>query len=115
MGNPVRAAVMERAGAPYIPPGDYPMSVLVIGGSQGARILSDVVPDGHRRAARGLLRNIRVSHQAREEDAARVARAYAKARHRRRCAAVLRDVPARMSEAQLVISRAGRLERRRYP
>src|SRR5690606_23609864 len=25
-GNPVRAAVAERAGAPYIPPGDYPMS-----------------------------------------------------------------------------------------
>ena len=26
-GNPVRAAVLERAGAAYIPPGDYPMSV----------------------------------------------------------------------------------------
>merc|ERR1712173_172187 len=36
-GNPVRGAVIERAGAAYIPPGDYPMSVLVIGGSQGAR------------------------------------------------------------------------------
>ena len=36
-GNPVRAAVLERAGAGYIPPGDYPMSVVVIGGSQGAR------------------------------------------------------------------------------
>lgn len=43
-GNPVRAAVLAKAGAPYIPPGDYPMSLLVIGGSQGARILSDVVP-----------------------------------------------------------------------
>ncbi len=43
-GNPVRAAVLERAGAGYIPPGDYPMSLLVIGGSQGARILSEVVP-----------------------------------------------------------------------
>ena len=43
-GNPVRAAVLDRGGAAYIPPGDYPMSLLVIGGSQGARILSDVVP-----------------------------------------------------------------------
>ena len=36
VGNPVRAAVLERAGAGYMPPGDYPMSVLVMGGSQGA-------------------------------------------------------------------------------
>ncbi|MBV6635190.1 MAG: glycosyltransferase, partial [Mameliella sp.] len=43
-GNPVRRAVAERAGAGYIAPGPYPMSILVIGGSQGARTLSDVVP-----------------------------------------------------------------------
>jgi UDP-N-acetylglucosamine--N-acetylmuramyl-(pentapeptide) pyrophosphoryl-undecaprenol N-acetylglucosamine transferase len=41
-GNPVRAAVMDRAAAGYIPPGDYPMSLVIIGGSQGARILSDI-------------------------------------------------------------------------
>ncbi|MEP4639493.1 MAG: glycosyltransferase, partial [Yoonia sp.] len=41
-GNPVRSAILDRAGAPYIPPGDYPMSIVVMGGSQGARILSDV-------------------------------------------------------------------------
>jgi UDP-N-acetylglucosamine--N-acetylmuramyl-(pentapeptide) pyrophosphoryl-undecaprenol N-acetylglucosamine transferase len=43
-GNPVRAAVMKKAKSGYIAPGDYPISVLVFGGSQGARILSDVVP-----------------------------------------------------------------------
>ncbi|BDY16378.1 hypothetical protein Sulfitobl28_23480 [Sulfitobacter pontiacus] len=43
-GNPVRAAVLERAGAGYIAPGDYPMELLVMGGSQGARILSEVIP-----------------------------------------------------------------------
>ena len=32
-GNPVRQAVLDRAGAGYIPPGDYPMSLVVIGGS----------------------------------------------------------------------------------
>ena len=35
--------VLEKAGAGYIPPGDYPMSVVVIGGSQGAQKLSAVV------------------------------------------------------------------------
>ena len=76
-GNPVRAAVLERAAAPFIPPGDYPMSVLVMGGSQGARILSDIVPG----AIAGLLENlrshVRVSHQARDEDAERVTAFYA--------------------------------------
>jgi UDP-N-acetylglucosamine--N-acetylmuramyl-(pentapeptide) pyrophosphoryl-undecaprenol N-acetylglucosamine transferase len=56
-GNPVRALVLERAGAGYIPPGDYPMSLVVIGGSQGARILSDVVPAAVAALHRGLCRS----------------------------------------------------------
>ncbi|WP_297769571.1 UDP-N-acetylglucosamine--N-acetylmuramyl-(pentapeptide) pyrophosphoryl-undecaprenol N-acetylglucosamine transferase [uncultured Roseovarius sp.] len=107
VGNPVRAAVLERAGAPYIPPGDYPMSVLVIGGSQGARVLSDVVPPAMASLPEAVLRNIRVSHQAREEDMDRVAKLYANAGIDADVQPFFRDVPARMSEAQLVISRAG--------
>ena len=89
-GNPVRAAILERAGAPYIPPGDYPMSVLVIGGSQGARILSDVVPAALAALPETLCANIRVAHQARAE-----------------VEPFFADVPRRLSEAQLVISRSG--------
>jgi UDP-N-acetylglucosamine--N-acetylmuramyl-(pentapeptide) pyrophosphoryl-undecaprenol N-acetylglucosamine transferase len=107
VGNPVRAAVLERAGAPYIPPGDYPMSLLVIGGSQGARILSDVVPGAVAALPEAILRNLRVSHQAREEDMDRVAKFYADAGIDADVQPFFRDVPRRMSEAQLVISRAG--------
>ncbi|MEQ9241331.1 undecaprenyldiphospho-muramoylpentapeptide beta-N-acetylglucosaminyltransferase [Roseovarius indicus] len=107
VGNPVRAAVLEREGAGYIPPGDYPMSVLVIGGSQGARALSDVVPPAIASLPMELLRNIRVSHQAREEDGERVASFYAENGIDADVEPFFRDVPRRMSEAQLVISRAG--------
>jgi UDP-N-acetylglucosamine--N-acetylmuramyl-(pentapeptide) pyrophosphoryl-undecaprenol N-acetylglucosamine transferase len=107
VGNPVRTAVLERAGAPYIPPGDYPMSVLVIGGSQGARILSDVVPGAIAALPEEILRNVRVSHQARDEDGTRVARAYAEAGIDADVQPFFRDVARRISEAQLVISRAG--------
>ncbi len=107
VGNPVRAAVLERAGAGYIPPGDYPMSVLVIGGSQGARILSDVVPPAIAALPEAMLRNIRVSHQAREEDGDRVRRYYAEAGIDADVQPFFRDVPRLMSEAQLIISRAG--------
>ena len=107
VGNPVRAAVLERANAPYICPGDYPMSILVIGGSQGARILSDVVPPAIAALPMDMLRNIRVSHQARDEDAIRVAEFYADHDIDADVQPFFRDVPRRMSEAQLIISRSG--------
>ena len=107
VGNPVRAAVLERAGAGYIPPGDYPMSILVIGGSQGARALSDLVPPAIAELPTEILRNIRVSHQARDEDGERVTNFYAEHGIDADVQPFFRDVPRRMSEAQLVISRAG--------
>jgi len=106
-GNPVRRAVLARAGAPYIPPGDYPMSVLVLGGSQGARILSDVVPGAIAALPAALRGHLRVSHQARPEDVERVTAAYAESAIEAEVRPFFDDVPARMSEAQLVVSRAG--------
>ena len=106
-GNPVRSAVLERASAPYIPPGDYPMSLVVIGGSQGARILSDVVPAAVALLPDPLLANLRVAHQARDEDAASAASAYEKAGVRAEIAPFFTDIPRRLPEAQLVISRSG--------
>jgi len=107
VGNPVRQAVLDRAAAPYIPPGDYPMSLLVIGGSQGARILSEVVPAAVARLPGGLRASLRVAHQARDEDAAQVAGVYEAAGVRAEIAPFFADIPRRLSEAQLVISRSG--------
>ncbi|MBM7068899.1 glycosyltransferase [Actibacterium sp. 188UL27-1] len=107
VGNPVRPAILERHGAPYIPPGDYPMSLLLMGGSQGARILSHIVPAGLALLPEDLRRNIRIAHQARPEDAAEVEQTYADAGITAEIAPFIQDVPSKMSEAQLVISRAG--------
>ncbi|MBM1309373.1 UDP-N-acetylglucosamine--N-acetylmuramyl-(pentapeptide) pyrophosphoryl-undecaprenol N-acetylglucosamine transferase [Sulfitobacter mediterraneus] len=107
VGNPVRGAVLDRAGAGYIAPGDYPMELLVMGGSQGARILSDVVPPAIANLPMEMLRNIRVSHQARDEDGERVSAFYAEHGISADVQPFFDDVPRRMSEAQLVISRAG--------
>ena len=106
-GNPVRAAVLERAGAGYIAPGDYPMEVLVIGGSQGARILSDVVPAAIAGLPEAIRHWLRVTQQARVEDIDRVVAAYAHAGITAEVALFFADIPRRLSEAQLVISRAG--------
>ena len=106
-GNPVRQTVLDRAGAPYIAPGDYPMSVVVIGGSQGARVLSDMVPAAIIALDPALRDRLRIAHQAREEDLPRVVQAYADAGVQAEVAPFFTDIPRRLSEAQLVISRSG--------
>jgi UDP-N-acetylglucosamine--N-acetylmuramyl-(pentapeptide) pyrophosphoryl-undecaprenol N-acetylglucosamine transferase len=106
-GNPVRAAILERAGASYIPRGDYPMSLVVIGGSQGARILSQVVPSAIALLPDELKRNIRVAHQARDEDAEMAEAVYRNSGIEAEVEPFFDDIPRRFSEAQLVISRSG--------
>ena len=107
VGNPVRQAVLDRATAPYMAPGDYPMSVLVIGGSQGARVLSDVVPAALLALPDTLKSFLRIAHQARAEDHDRVVAAYDAADLKAEVAPFFADIPRRLAEAQLVISRAG--------
>lgn len=107
VGNPVRASVLDRAGAGYIQPGDYPMDLLVIGGSQGARILSDIVPPAIAQLPINMLHNLRISHQARDEDEERVRAYYETEGINADVQPFFQDVPRRMSEAQLVISRSG--------
>ncbi len=106
-GNPVRAAVLDRAGAPYTPPGDWPMSIVVIGGSQGARILSDVVPAAIALLPEEMRAHLRVAQQARPEDQDRVIGAYYEIGVTSEVEPFFRDIPRRFSEAQLIISRSG--------
>jgi len=106
-GNPVRGTVLERAGAPYTPPGDWPMSIVVIGGSQGARILSDVVPAAIALLPEEIRQHLRVAQQARPEDQDRVIAAYYQTGVASEVEPFFRDIPRRLSEAQLVISRSG--------
>ena len=106
-GNPVRGTVLERAGSPYIPPGDYPMSLVVIGGSQGAHVLSAQVPAAIAALPVDLRALLRVAHQARPEDLPAVVAAYAASGVQAEVETFFADIPRRLSEAQLVISRAG--------
>lgn len=106
-GNPVRRAVLELAAAPYVAPGDGPLHLLVIGGSQGARVLSDTVPQAVLGLPGDLRARLSVSHQARAEDAARVTETYAGAGIRAEVQPFFDDVPQRLAQAQLVVSRAG--------
>lgn len=106
-GNPVRSSVLDQAGARYAAPNGGPLSILVIGGSQGAKILSDIVPDAICRLPGAIRDNLKVSHQARDEDQERVVAAYARAGISAEVEPFFEDVPRRMADAQLIISRSG--------
>lgn len=106
-GNPVRASVKERAASPYIAPGDYPMSIVIIGGSQGARVLTDVVPEAIAGLPEHLRQHLRIAHQARPEDIERAQTVYDHAGIPADVQPFFDDVPRRFSEAQLVIARSG--------
>ena len=107
VGNPVRGAVLEAARVPYVAPSALPMQILVMGGSQGARVLSDVVPGAIATLSEAMTRTLTVSHQARDEDHDRVVAAYHAAGITADVQPFFKDVPERMAAAQLVISRAG--------
>lgn len=107
VGNPVRQAVLNLAGAPYSPPRQGPLNLLVIGGSQGARVLSDTVPAAVAALPEDIRLRLSVSHQARAEDADRVKKAYADVGIAADVQPFFTDVPERLAKAQVVISRAG--------
>ncbi len=107
-GNPVRASVIEARAHPFCPPRPAEtFRLLVVGGSQGARILSEVVPQALASLPPAERRRLAVLHQARPEDLARAAEAYRQAGITAECVTYLADLPVRMAEAHLLIARAG--------
>ncbi len=107
-GNPVRPAISVLRETPYVPPNaEGAFRILVIGGSQGARILSAVVPDALLSLSPALLARIELSQQARPEDLDAVAARYASAGLKAEVKRFFDDMPQRLGGAHLVIGRAG--------
>jgi UDP-N-acetylglucosamine--N-acetylmuramyl-(pentapeptide) pyrophosphoryl-undecaprenol N-acetylglucosamine transferase len=107
-GNPVRDLVIERASRAYQPPPEEgPCTLLVFGGSQGARFFADAMPETLAMVPDRLRRRLTVVQQCREEDLARVEQAYEEAGVRAQLATFFPDLPAEMARAHLVIGRAG--------
>jgi UDP-N-acetylglucosamine--N-acetylmuramyl-(pentapeptide) pyrophosphoryl-undecaprenol N-acetylglucosamine transferase len=107
-GNPVRAAVREAAAVAYPErhAGD-PFRLLVFGGSQGARFMSDLVPPAIAKLPASSRALVRIVQQCRQEDLERVTAAYKEAGVVAELDPFFRDLPKRIAESHLVVSRAG--------
>lgn len=106
-GNPVRPNVLEAAKTPYPTFDDGIFRLLVAGGSQGARVMADIVPAAVAALPEALRAKIIVVQQARPEDIERVEAIYAGAKVRAEIAPFFADFPARVAAAHYVIARAG--------
>jgi len=107
-GNPVRAAFLEAGRKDYFPPPQGgPIELLVLGGSQGAHVLSEIVPPALMMLPVGLRKRLRISQQARPEDVATVSEMYREGGIVAELNSFFDDVPERLARAHLVICRAG--------
>ena len=102
-GLPVRDAV--RAIGPA--PDGEARELLIIGGSQGASILSRVVPAAVALLPDALRQRLHVTQQCRAPDLDAVRAAYAAQGTPATCEAYFADLPARLAAAHLVVARSG--------
>ena len=108
LGNPVRAEVLQLRDQPFPAFGeDSLFRILVTGGSQGARVLSDVVPDGLAMLPAALRGRLQVTQQCRPEDMETVRTRYAGHDIPAELGTYFENMAERLADAHVFIGRAG--------
>ena len=106
VGNPIRPEIRPLADRAYQPPVQG-INILITGGSQGARLLSELPPLAMQRLPEALRCRISVQQQSRAESIEAARKAYGEALIEAEIAPFFRDMAARLGEAHVVIGRAG--------
>ena len=106
-GSPIRNKVLKKSNSQYLEPGPWPITLLVLGGSQGARLLSDALPKCIETLSKKTKERLTIFHQARKDDIDRVLAAYRGMDLRACVRPFFEDVERLMSESQIIICRAG--------
>ncbi len=108
VGMPVRPAILAASGVKFAAPdASGPFRLLVTGGSQGARVMADVVPDAIEKLEPALWSRLVLTQQVREEDMARVRAVYDRLKINAELAPFFTDLPARLAANHLIVSRSG--------
>jgi UDP-N-acetylglucosamine--N-acetylmuramyl-(pentapeptide) pyrophosphoryl-undecaprenol N-acetylglucosamine transferase len=107
-GNPVRPDIIALAAQPYVAPvpaGDF--NLLVVGGSQGARVFGELMPPAIALLPAELRAMLKLTQQCRAEDLEKVAAQYQALGLAVDLQPFFRDIPARLATTHLLVSRAG--------
>jgi UDP-N-acetylglucosamine--N-acetylmuramyl-(pentapeptide) pyrophosphoryl-undecaprenol N-acetylglucosamine transferase len=108
VGTPMRPAILAAAAVQFAAPeADGALRLLVVGGSQGARVMADIVPGAIERLDPSLCGRLVLTQQVREEDMARVRAVYDRLKLSAELAPFFSDLPARLASSHLVVSRSG--------
>jgi UDP-N-acetylglucosamine--N-acetylmuramyl-(pentapeptide) pyrophosphoryl-undecaprenol N-acetylglucosamine transferase len=108
VGNPVRENVARLGELPFPEFDDFaPLKILVTGGSQGATVLSDVVPRGLGLLEPSLRRRLQVVQQCRPDDIEPVRKTYAELGIPAELMTYIEDMPEKLADAHLFVGRAG--------
>jgi UDP-N-acetylglucosamine--N-acetylmuramyl-(pentapeptide) pyrophosphoryl-undecaprenol N-acetylglucosamine transferase len=108
VGTPMRPAILAAAAIDYASPEpNGELRLLVVGGSQGARVMSDIVPPAVEKLDPALWGRLVLTQQVREEDMARVRAIYDRLKIKAELAPFFSDLPSRLATTHLVISRSG--------
>ena len=99
--------MLKKSNSQYLEPGPWPITLLVLGGSQGARLLSDALPKCIETLSKKTRERLTIFHQARKDDIDRVLAAYRDMDLRACVRPFFEDVERLMSESQIIICRAG--------
>ena len=108
VGTPMRPAILAAAAVSYVAPAPAePFRLLVVGGSQGARVMADIVPGAIERLEPSRWSRLILTQQVREEDMARVRAVYDRLKVKAELAPFFTDLPAKLASHHLVVSRSG--------
>jgi UDP-N-acetylglucosamine--N-acetylmuramyl-(pentapeptide) pyrophosphoryl-undecaprenol N-acetylglucosamine transferase len=108
VGTPMRPAILAAAAVKYsAPEATGPFRLLVVGGSQGARVMADIVPGAIERLEPSIWNRLVLTQQVREEDIARVRAVYDRLKINAELAPFFTDLPAKLASHHLVASRSG--------
>jgi UDP-N-acetylglucosamine--N-acetylmuramyl-(pentapeptide) pyrophosphoryl-undecaprenol N-acetylglucosamine transferase len=107
-GTPMRPGILAAAAVAFAPPEpEGPLRLLVVGGSQGARVMADIVPFAIEKLGPALWQRLVIVQQVRDEDMARVRAVYDRLKLNFELEPFVGDLPARLAASHLVISRSG--------
>jgi UDP-N-acetylglucosamine--N-acetylmuramyl-(pentapeptide) pyrophosphoryl-undecaprenol N-acetylglucosamine transferase len=108
VGNPVRESVAKLGELPFPPFDEFaPLKILITGGSQGATVLGEVVPEGLGLLQPSLRRRLQVVQQCRPDDIERIRATYSRLEIPAELLTYIEDMPEKLADAHLVIGRAG--------